>query len=347
MSETAVMLQNKLDEKLVTNDSINVRVDIDKVNQIITTIGDVCDGNGPLPPSVQVINITNTSATVIIEPNDEQKQCIEHKIEYVQIDTCTDVENLDDEKFNWISKNLQNNENSIQHQIQPLKKSQMYLIRIMSRNKNAWGTSSKCISFKTKDMSPIQVAKSQMIFDDSVLVADRLQIINKHKVKCLVSDYQGSWGGTVKVKLGLPIAARGNNQYNINRVSWKFTVFETISWPNTHYFIGVVSNRTIDFARTVHQGLKDPFGITAYNKRVHKGAGQQEQDANYSPEYDQNSTVKVEYLVQDSVLKFEYGNGVTYQMQLPTNEIEITHWYPAACLRDTNDTCEISDVVVE
>ena len=36
-----------------------------------------------------------------------------------------------------------------------------------------------------------------------------------------------------------------------------------------------------------------------------------------------------------------------YEMNLPTDIDEITHWYPCVGLRDPLDACTISDIVIE
>ena len=67
--------------------------------------------------------------------------------------------------------------------------------------------------------------------------------------------------------------------------------------------------------------------------------------------YKPNTWMSVTYLVNESKLVYSYtkrnencvGN---YDLNLPQNVDGITHWYPAICLPDIGDECEITGVVV-
>eukprot|EP01083_Nonionella_stella_P222440 793749_1 len=68
----------------VTNDKINLFLDINKLNDILSKIGAISDGNGPLPPTVSVTDIKYNSAKIILILNEDEKECIGHKIEYAK-----------------------------------------------------------------------------------------------------------------------------------------------------------------------------------------------------------------------------------------------------------------------
>eukprot|EP01084_Bolivina_argentea_P024210 45144_1 len=191
---------------------------------------------------------------------------------------------------------------------------------------------------------------SQFVFDEYGMDKTRMQIINDKQVICVkgftVGRAERCCGSSVRLKCGLPISKRGNNIFdNIKSVSWQMTHTVTHSFPDDTYFIGVVSNRNIDFSNVAYQGLSDARGITGCNGYVYKEGGFID-DYNYKV-YPKNAIVKIQYKINESKLFFSYGNGIKlYEIVLPTNNKEITHWYPCISLRDKNDVCKILNVTV-
>eukprot|EP01084_Bolivina_argentea_P159995 278649_1 len=201
---------------------------------------------------------------------------------------------------------------------------------------------------------------ANFVFDKYGINKKRMKIINDKQVKCLKgckdSYSQGCEGSSIRIKYRLPISVRGNNKYNIKSVIWEITHSVTHSFPNGNYFIGVVSNRNKNFNNTAYKGLIDAYGISGCDGYVYK-QGKCVHDSNDESGFDgypQNSTVKVEYKIDESKLFFTYkygnisGNGIRlYEITLPTNNNNITHWYPCVSLRDKNDICKILNVIVK
>ncbi len=178
--------------------------------------------------------------------------------------------------------------------------------------------------------------KSQMVFDSFGMNTSIMEIINDREVK---SD----WNSSIRFKCAMPIAAKGNNKYNIKLIKWKVHHTTNNLFPSGHYFIGVVSNRTTDFTNTAYSGLKDPYGISgSASFGVFKG-GDETKDTSYKG-YCSNAKITVEYGINESQLNFYENNQPLYKMTLQTNINEITHWYPCISLVGGN-TCKISEEV--
>eukprot|EP01084_Bolivina_argentea_P150640 263049_1 len=77
---------------------------------------------------------------------------------------------------------------------------------------------------------------ANMIFDEYGMNISRMQIINDKQVKRL--NYPAS---SIRFKYGMPILVRGNNKYNLTSISWEITHIANDWFPNSTYFIGVVS----------------------------------------------------------------------------------------------------------
>ena len=211
----------------------------------------------------------------------------------------------------------------------------------------------------------------EMIFDEESITKEHCcEIINPHKIK-MVRGPQGythtaavgDWGSTAKLKYG--ISAKALISQGVKSISWKVKITAAHSYPNTFYFIGVVSNRTTEFAtsafsnRGIQEILKDAFGISGTSGSMYDP---RKPDSNYAnsksdDEYyawKAGSWVTVKFIVNESRMIF-YDYIVSeskigkYEMILPTviDDEEITHWYPAVGLRDADDECEIRGIVVE
>eukprot|EP01084_Bolivina_argentea_P177610 307108_1 len=187
-----------------------------------------------------------------------------------------------------------------------------------------------------------------MIFDEYGINTARMEILNDKQVKCL-KGYNDAYerekckGSSIRLKYGLPISVRGDNKYNIKSVSWEIT-HTAYHFPNSYYFIGVVSNRNTDFSNIAYKGLTDAYGISGLSGRTYKESFYLF-DSNYTV-YPQNTIVKVEYNINESKLLFTYGTK-SHEISLPANNNEITHWYPCISLRDKNDTCKILNVTIK
>ena len=192
-----------------------------------------------------------------------------------------------------------------------------------------------------------------MIFDEFGLNKQRMEIVNDYQIKCLISNYDGYWGSSARLKYGMPIQSKGNNDENIESISWEMTHTAIRSWPNCVYFIGVVSNRTTDFSKGAYNGLKDSYGIGGNMPYVFKGnkrnkkVSAYELDYEYKKGYKENAKITMEYILHESVLNFyEEKSRLIYSLKLPTNIDGITHWYPCVSLRDKNDICKLSKKII-
>eukprot|EP01084_Bolivina_argentea_P308770 534004_1 len=114
----------------------------------------------------------------------------------------------------------------------------------------------------------------------------------------------------------MPILVRGNNKYNLTSISWEITHTANGYFPNSSYFIGVVSNKNTDFSNIAIYGLTDAHGISGANSYVYI-KGKYQNDSCYNG-YIKNSIVKAEYKINESKLVFTQGNGTKlYEMTLP------------------------------
>eukprot|EP01084_Bolivina_argentea_P082444 149284_1 len=87
---------------LIINDNIKMNMDNNKIIQMISDFYMINDGNGTLQPSIQISKITYNSVVIYIILNQEDKDCICHKLEYV----AGYYDYKDDEKLEWISNNI-------------------------------------------------------------------------------------------------------------------------------------------------------------------------------------------------------------------------------------------------
>ncbi len=143
--------------------------------------------------------------------NIEQKECLTHEIQYIE----SNNNYKDDEKLEWISENINNNNSvRIEYEIKTLKPLTKYIIHVKSQNKNGWGKYSKCLPFKTNNINinRKQFAISQMVFDSFEIDSNIIRIINSKQVKCLTSDINNN-GGSVRMKFGMP--TKYNNTYGL------------------------------------------------------------------------------------------------------------------------------------
>eukprot|EP01083_Nonionella_stella_P016755 46798_1 len=127
----------------------------------------------------------------------------------------------------------------------------------------------------------------------------------------------------------MAMTRRARGKVNISKIVWKVRHTASHSFPDSHYFIGVVSNRTTDFKDVAIRGLKDAYGWS-------------------SGQYSENSWVTVEYKINESKLNFYNANKRIGTVTLPTDDNGIMYWYPCISLRDKDNICQISpDVIVE
>merc|ERR1712157_717361 len=98
LSQTKQLLSDK-DMKLTPNTNDKIIININDINKILSKFGSVYDGNGALPPSIRAKEIKHDAATITIEADEEEKECIGHKLEYVAVSNG----DVDDEKLEWKS----------------------------------------------------------------------------------------------------------------------------------------------------------------------------------------------------------------------------------------------------
>merc|ERR1712183_297679 len=101
-----------------TNNRIVVDLDVSAISDAISRIGSVLDGNGALPPTVEVKDISHCAAKVVIKPHDDEKECVGHKLVYM----CgTDG---DDEKMDWqvIDDIVDNGGEVVEYELKSLQK---------------------------------------------------------------------------------------------------------------------------------------------------------------------------------------------------------------------------------
>ena len=198
--------------------------------------------------------------------------------------------------------------------------------------------------------------EGQMIWDkDTINTQNVCEIINDYKIKMIAGKF-GSFDYGASAKLQYGISVNRNDYLNISSISWKIKINPTQSFPNSYYFIGVVSNRTSDFnIAAFPSSLKDAFGISASNSYIFDDTKVTDflslvHDMKYT-RFKRNVWVKINYIITESKLVFEFENWMDvqckYELSLPTNITGITHWYPAVSLRNKDDECEIGEIVVE
>eukprot|EP01084_Bolivina_argentea_P062003 113359_1 len=373
LSQTETILNKQVDSdvELIKDVNIEIKLDTKDISNTISLIGSVYDETGALPPMIKITKITFDSVTLTIESNEEEKDCIEHKIEYIEAISGNTLNNTY-EKLEWQSMNVKAynytsesqlllafdnimNDKYVKHVIKSLKRATKYMVRAASSNKNGWGMYSKSVSFETKDIDPKPFIAPFMVFDLYGTASSRMSIVpfsGNRKVKCLkgaVSSNYKCYGSSIRFKYGMPIEKKGNNKYCVSLISWEINHTVSKHFPNVYYFIGVISNRTKDLSMVAYKGLMDAYGISGMGRKVYKGKsidGNSVDDSNYEKQYTKNSVVTVEYKIRESRLSFYSENKELYTMILPNDIDEITHWYPCVSLRDKDDICQISNNII-
>merc|ERR1712013_939717 len=176
----------------------------------------------------------------------------------------------------------------------------------------------------------------QMVFDSFGADSNYIQIVNEHQIKALRGCSNG--GGrreSIRMKLAMPTA-------KINEMG-----------ATSYHALGVVSNRTTQLIHA-YSGLKDCHGVMTTNSSGYAyKAGKQVSDSGYTPLTKNMSRgewkIKVTYLVDESKLQFERvddGAIPKYEMDLPTNVQDITHWHPFISMRDANDIWTIENIEI-
>merc|ERR1712013_379748 len=193
----------------------------------------------------------------------------------------------------------------------------------------------------------------QMVFDSFGADSNYIQIVNEHQIKALRGCSNG--GGrreSIRMKLAMPTAK--NNEHGITSVSWVRVPTKLNEMGATSYHaLGVVSNRTTQLIHA-YSGLKDCHGVMTTNSSGYAyKAGKQVSDSGYTPLTKNMSRgewkIKVTYLVDESKLQFERvddGAIPKYEMDLPTNVQDITHWHPFISMRDANDIWTIENIEI-
>lgn len=186
--------------------------------------------------------------------------------------------------------------------------------------------------------------ESEMIFDKNSIDTRLCQIIHTHKIK-LIKKPTMSCTYFAKLNHGISINPNDYTYSNIKCISWSVKIYGSLFCG--HYFVGVVSNST----------KVDPLGITGFTGCVYHSSTTCCQvmvnaDINtnmYS--WQQSGTVNVKYIINDRKLIFTNRSRQPQfrkcEMTIPTNNDEITHWYPCIGLTETNNKCEIFDIVIE
>jgi hypothetical protein len=202
----------------------------------------------------------------------------------------------------------------------------------------------------------MQEMAARMEFDSFEVDTARMQIVNKHKVKCLQSGVS-SYGGSIRLKCALP--TKKNNAEGIRAVFWQCIPTHLKYWSTSAYVsFGVVSNRTSAFVNAFN-GLKDAYGVSTDRDRYgYKGNPQNRTRQAYVKDeemralvadFAKGSHIGIEYIVGESKLNF-YRDDETepkYTMKLPTDIAGITHWYPYVSLDRKGDVCQIGSVHIE
>ena len=179
----------------------------------------------------------------------------------------------------------------------------------------------------------------QMIFDkESITKAGLCKIINDNKIKMVMgpgghSDTQSNadWGSSAKLKYG--ISLNPNDYTNVKSISWKVKI-RTSNFPDAYYFIGVVSNRTNNFKRSVwstsDKRLIDAYGISGlqyriYDARVSKSWpwSNSVYDTSYKV-WKMDEWVAVKYVIKEQKLIYNYIDyrdeiDRVFTISLPTN----------------------------
>ena len=120
-----ILKQQTLRISPVTNDSIVVNLDIHGIKAKISRIGSVMDGNGALPPTLRIKDRKHDAVTVVVTANEDEKECMDHKVEYVR----SDGDHVDDEKVEWKAVNIgDNNNDSVQYVLGSLDKATNYRV---------------------------------------------------------------------------------------------------------------------------------------------------------------------------------------------------------------------------
>merc|ERR1712228_753850 len=165
------------------------------------------------------------------------------------------------------------------------------------------------------------------------------------KIEQKIKSIKNHEGMSCKLKYGIAVKDK-----SIKSISWKVKICKATSFPNAIHFIGVVSNRTVQFDKSPfsrERKLKDSYGISGNSNSIYRPHFRGDINNNY-PGYQLNKWITVKHVVAESKLVYSglNGNGV-FELPLPTNIKDITHWYPAFTIRDEGNIYEISDIVVE
>ena len=121
----------------------------------------------------------------------------------------------------------------------------------------------------------------QMILDEeSIDKAGVCQIINDQKIKMIQgpdghSDANNSsdWGSSAKLQYGISVNPK--ECPDIKPISWKVEITSTCNYPNSYYFIGVVSNRATNFKANpcnwnAWSRLIDSYGILGFHGAIYR-----------------------------------------------------------------------------
>ena len=114
---------------------------------------------------------------------------------------------------------------------------------------------------------------------------------------------------------------------------------------NHCYFVGVVSNRQINFHKAC---LTDGHGISGTNNALFLYKhGKEIYDTSFKLDF-RDKIFTIEYVINNSTFIFyKDDNDRCYSIDLPTNIDEITHWYPCVRLRNQGERCVVSNIVVK
>ena len=96
-TKSKVLLSKKIRVDPVTNDQIKILLEPNDIHDMISKVGLVVDGNVVLPPEVEIKAVAADAAIVTITANENEKECIGHKLEY------TKYEDENEEKLDWTS----------------------------------------------------------------------------------------------------------------------------------------------------------------------------------------------------------------------------------------------------
>ena len=134
----ALLGAHEVDVKPATNNKIVLNIDAEALTDILARTGTVLDGNGALPPTLEMKEVAARAATVVVRSHEDEKECSGHKVEYAECENGGAVE--DDEKVEWKVVEVDNNSNdAVEHVLSSLRKYTNCAVLAASNISVGWG----------------------------------------------------------------------------------------------------------------------------------------------------------------------------------------------------------------